>query len=355
LQDSRFFVRLGALSEIDRTLSELGVEPEPLLAAHGLSTSMLADGDRLVNLEQLAALLEHAARETRLEHFPLALAARQDADLLGAIGLLLRTASTVREALRDIQSYLRTTHVSHIYWHLVNHGEYEAFEVSTDLPTISSHQARLAVELALAQCYRILQSVTGGRLKITRVCFRQGDNAGLGELRRFFHAPVQMAAEFDGLLFSPGALDLEIAQGDTRVHESVRQLLLAQQAFLSADSLAEQVKILVRRLLPTGQCSIERIARCFACDKRTLQRDLREDSDTTYQQLVDEVRFDTACFYLKESDIPVTQLAQMAGFSETTNFSRAFRKRFGESPRGWRQSHSDKKPSRRILPIARNG
>ena len=355
MRDSRFFVRLGAVTEIDRTLSDFGVEPEPILAAYGLTSAMLSEGDRLVSLEQLAALLEHAASETHLEHFPLALAARQDVDLLGAIGLLVRTAATVREALRDVQTYLRTTHVSHIYWHLVSHGDYDAFEVSTDLPTITSHQARLVVELALAQCYRILKSVSAGRLQIAGVCFRQGDNAGLAELRRFFHAPVQLAAEFDGLLFAPGALDLSIAQGDTRVHESLRQLLQGQQASLSTDSLADQVKILVKRLLPTGQCSIERIARCFACDKRTLQRYLREDADITYQQLVDEVRFDTACFYLKESDIPVTQLAQLAGFSETTNFSRAFRKRFGESPRNWRQGHSDKKPSRRILPVTHGG
>lgn len=339
LQESRFFVRLGALSKIDRTLSELGVDPEPLLAAHGLSSLMLIEGDRLIPLEQGAALLEHAARETGCPHFAIELAARQDVNLLGAISLLLQTADTVREALEDVARYLRTTHVSHIYWTLVRRGEFDAFEVSIQLPTITSHQARLINELAVAQCYRIMQSVSDGRLKIASICFRHGDVQSLPLLRRFFHAPVQVTADFDGLLFESGAIDLTVTQADTQVHESVRRLILAQQTSLSVDSLAEQVKVLIRTLLPTGQCTIERIARCFACDKRSLQRYLREDSDTTYQQLLDEVRFETACFYLRESSIPVTQLAQLAGFSETTNFSRAFRRRFGESPRQWRQNH----------------
>ena len=157
-----------------------------------------------------------------------------------------------------------------------------------------------------------------------------------------------MSADFDGLLFAPGAIDVPVARADSHMHESLRRLILAQQTSLSEDSLAEQVKILIRPLLPTGQCSIERIARCFACDKRTLQRCLREDYDTTYQQLLDEVRFETACYYLRESALPMTQLAQLAGFTESTNFARAFRRRFGQSPRDWRRSHGEETRGRRM-------
>lgn len=337
LPESGIFVRIGALSRIDETLRQLGVDPDPVLAAHGLSCSMLAEGDRLIMLEQAVALLEHAAREADCPHFAIELAARQDVNLLGAIGLLLQTADTVREALQDIEQHLRRTHVSHIHWALRRRGELDAFEVSTELPTITLHETRLILELAVAQCYRIMQSLSGGRLKIERVCFRHGYNQSTQMLRRFFSAPVQVDSDFDGILFAPGAVDTRIARADTQVHESLRRLILEQNASLSVDSLAEQVKVLIRPLLPTGQCTIERIARCFACDKRTLQRYLRERSATSYQQLLDEVRFESACFYLKESSIPVTQVAQLAGFNEATNFSRAFRRRFGVSPRQWCQ------------------
>lgn len=348
LPEQSFFARLGALSEIDKTLIELGVEPEPLLASHGLSSSMLAEGDRLVTVEQAAALLEDAARQTHCPHFSIELASRQTVNLLGAIGLLVQTADTVREALQDVERYLRTTHVSHIYWNLVRRGDCDAFEVSADLPTLTSGQMRMVFELAVAQCYRVIKSVSSGRVEIAEVCFRHGDAKALPLLRRFFNAPVQVEADFDGILFAPGAIDVSVARADTHAHESVRRLILAQQNSLSVDSLAEQVKVLIRPLLPTGQCSIERIARCFACDKRTLQRYLREDCATTYQELLDEVRFEAACFYLKESNLPVTQLALLAGFSEATNFSRAFRSRYGESPRRWRQSRVENPVRQRL-------
>lgn len=349
LPERRIFVRIGALSGIDKTLEQFGVDPEPLLAAHGLSCAMLAGGDKLIIVEQAVALLEDAARETDCAHFAIELASHQDVNLLGAIGLLLQTAGTVREALQDIEQYLRTTHVSHIHWTLLRRGEFDTFEVSTDLSTITSHQARLVSELAIAQCYRIMKSVSGGRLRIAKVCFRHGNAQSLPLLRRFFHAPVQVNADFDGLVFESGAIDTKVIHGDTQAHESLRQLILAQQSSLSVNSLAEQVKVLVRSLLPTGQCTIERIARCFACDKRTLQRYLREGSATTYQQLLDEVRFETACFYLKESNMSITQLTPLSGFSEATNFTRAFRRRFGMSPRQWRQAHGGEHSARGLL------
>jgi AraC-like DNA-binding protein len=82
------------------------------------------------------------------------------------------------------------------------------------------------------------------------------------------------------------------------------------------------------------------VAGYYSCDKRTLQRYLREESDTTYQVLLDEVRFDMVENYLRDSSMPMTQLAYVAGFTDASNFARAFRQRYGVSPRKWREEHS---------------
>lgn len=351
ISDQSFFLRVGALAEIDRTLAELGVDPQPLLAEHGFPQELRSEGDRLVTVEQAAGLLEHAAAATACPYFALELASRQDADLLGAMGLLLQTADTVREALQDVERYLRMVHVSHMQWTLTKRGEHDAFELTAELATLTSQQVHLVLELAVAQCYRIMKSVSRGRLKMSRVCFRQGDAGSLPALKRFLDVPIQLSADFDGLLFAPGAIDLPVPRADSRFHESVRRLILGQRHTLEDSSLAEQVKLLIRPLLPTGQCNIERIARCFARDKRTLQRNLREVFGTTYQQLLDEVRFETACYYLGESALPVTQVAQLAGFSEATNFARAFRRRLGSSPREWRRAPGERKPLPGGLPV----
>ncbi len=86
-------------------------------------------------------------------------------------------------------------------------------------------------------------------------------------------------------------------------------------------------------------------ARILKCTKRTLQRYLREEANTTYQSLLDEVRFDLVQQYLRNSYMPVTQIAYVAGFSDPSNFARAFRKRQGLSPRAWRLKYQDRPPA----------
>lgn len=64
---------------------------------------------------------------------------------------------------------------------------------------------------------------------------------------------------------------------------------------------------------------------------RTLMRQLRE-AGTSYQSLVDEVRAELALEYLRDTRLPLAIIAERLGFSDTSNFSRAFRSWFGRSP-----------------------
>jgi AraC-like DNA-binding protein len=68
-----------------------------------------------------------------------------------------------------------------------------------------------------------------------------------------------------------------------------------------------------------------------------VQRYLHDQADTTFQALLDDVCFELVTQYLRDSSMTVTQLAYVAGFTDPSNFTRAFRKRFGITPRRWRE------------------
>ncbi|RQW61102.1 helix-turn-helix transcriptional regulator [Vibrio viridaestus] len=67
-----------------------------------------------------------------------------------------------------------------------------------------------------------------------------------------------------------------------------------------------------------------------------IQRKLRAEG-ITFRQLVERVRCDMAKQYLQQSHIPITEMGLMLGYSETSAFSRAFRRWFGISPSRFRQ------------------
>jgi AraC-like DNA-binding protein len=65
--------------------------------------------------------------------------------------------------------------------------------------------------------------------------------------------------------------------------------------------------------------------------RRTLNRRLRAEG-TTFQQLLDEVRFEAACQLLDTASTPITEIAVSLGYAETSAFSRAFRRWSGSTP-----------------------
>jgi AraC-like DNA-binding protein len=100
-------------------------------------------------------------------------------------------------------------------------------------------------------------------------------------------------------------------------------------------TMAARVRELIEVLLPTGHCSIVQVARSLDVDRRTVQRRLA-DSGETFSSLLDAVRAELAERLVPNPRRSLTEIAEELGFSESSAFSRWFRRRFGCSPSEWR-------------------
>jgi len=69
---------------------------------------------------------------------------------------------------------------------------------------------------------------------------------------------------------------------------------------------------------------------------RSLQRRLN-DEGTSYKDLLDETRRELASHYMAESHRSINEITYLLGFSEPSNFSRAFRRWTGCSPSAYRE------------------
>ena len=70
---------------------------------------------------------------------------------------------------------------------------------------------------------------------------------------------------------------------------------------------------------------------------RSLQMKLAE-KDTSFQEIMDGTRHSLALGYMEQSAISITEAAYLLGFSEVSNFTRAFKRWTGKSPRDYRNS-----------------
>lgn len=332
-------LRVGSVQGIENALTHFGCDVDAVFAHLELDRNMFSEGDQLVSLQDIGRLLEYGLEATQCPRLSFYLAETQDLSYLGTFGLLLQTAATVGEVLREVRDY-HHIHIQAATWTLETTARTASLNFWVDTRDISAAQRRLIVELALAQAFTLIEAVTGNRAQLTKARLHFEYPAGRQAYRRFFRAPVEYNAESSGLDFPISLLDQPVAPSDAALHELILTQLSEHALSDRQQDIAQEVRVIIRTLLPTGQCTVERVAGYYSCDKRTLQRYLREESDTSYQLLLDEVRFDMVESYLRDSNMPMTQLAYVAGFTDASNFARAFRQRYGVSPRKWREEHS---------------
>lgn len=94
------------------------------------------------------------------------------------------------------------------------------------------------------------------------------------------------------------------------------------------------------RLLLTGYLNeglgIGDCADLVGMSDRTLQRRLAEHK-TSFNELLDQIRFDTAKQLLRDKSVSLSDIAYDLGYANPANFTRAFRRWAGVSPRQHRQ------------------
>ena len=102
------------------------------------------------------------------------------------------------------------------------------------------------------------------------------------------------------------------------------------------DSLTEQTVQLLRKLAGHYP-QMPQVAAMFNYGPRTYRRRLAAEG-SSFQQLLDQVRTEHATHCLKNTRLPLVSIAFMVGFSDISNFRRAYIKWTGHSPGETRRS-----------------
>lgn len=89
------------------------------------------------------------------------------------------------------------------------------------------------------------------------------------------------------------------------------------------DSYAARVRSALMELLPSGECTINDVAKKLGYSKRSLQRKLQEE-DTSFQKQLNHTRELLAKTYLSNTDMSAEDIAFLLGYQEIGSFLRAF-------------------------------
>ena len=138
------------------------------------------------------------------------------------------------------------------------------------------------------------------------------------------------------IVMSAAMLTLPLGLGDPEVMREVEERsATGTQPVASGVCWSDYVTMMLREA-PSHQVKLEELASHLKVSARTIDRNLKKEG-VGYRELSDKVRFERARQMLSSNGATVMGVADVLGFSDAANFSRAFKRVVGVSPGEFRQ------------------
>jgi len=96
----------------------------------------------------------------------------------------------------------------------------------------------------------------------------------------------------------------------------------------------------LKRIEAGGCCSVSNLAREVRLSPAHLQRLFKQETGVHIRDLLSESRLVNAARLLTTTDMEIKEVAYLAGYQHHSSFVRAFQRRFGRSPKEYRQPAS---------------
>ena len=251
----------------------------------------------------------------------------------GALGYAMLASNTLRTALERVDRYhrflsderfikLNETEEGLTYTLIFSHEK-------LDIPARSD--AILAVTMSMCRMNYIED------LAPVSVTFTHSKPSCSAKFYEYFRSPVVFEAPANSLSLPIEAVDKSLPGSNPQLAELNDQVMIEYLAQLDHDRIAEKVKAVIIDQLPSGNVTDENVAQALYMSSRNLQRQL-QSAGTTFNSLLNEIRQDLAQKYLKDQNISMTEIAFLLGFSESSAFSRAFKRWIGVTPTQYRKA-----------------
>ena len=156
---------------------------------------------------------------------------------------------------------------------------------------------------------------------------------------RFFGCEVTYGGESSVISIGAKELQRTLLTANPELGKMYQQLTEEYLKKIDRADFPGRVHNELVKLLPTGVSGKDQVAQALNMSTRTLYNKL-ESAGTTYREVLDDTRQTLAKEYICQ-DLPIYEIAYLIGFSDTANFSRAFKKWTGQSPVEYRQTAAD--------------
>ena len=321
---------LNAVSLVLNTFKAEGLSSEALLAGSGISAADLSRADTRITTNQEMLVCANAV--ALRDDIGLELGRRMHVSSYGMLGYALLTSATLGDALRLALHYpallgtlfeLSLEEDGERIW--LTAGDYR------ENPAL----APFNVEFCLVSMKVTCEDLLGHPLPLLGARFEHPAPDYQARYAERFDCPLQFDAVSNAFAFDKRWLEQPLPLADAITHQAMAERCRKQNTeFTGRQAWLGRIRQLLAAQLNAAP-GLDGLAEQLNCSARTLRRHLK-DLGCSYQELLDELRFEQAKRMLCEDQLPIYRIAEALGFSETASFRHAFVRWSGVAPSQFR-------------------
>jgi AraC-like DNA-binding protein len=315
-----------------KTLDEVGVPTDRLLRTHRLSPELVNNQDGLITAYQLWTFAGDAAQREGLAELGM-LAGQVPVVEHGDFGKMVYQAITLHDA---IQTFCQNAKIeySRADFYLTQDEQQAWFcrgPIDGDDP-MQRQQVELYVLVMMIDTIRL---GAGREWQPATLYLQNHDQKRLADVPLFQKANTRFGCKATAIGF-PLELLSKPLQGDIAAFTKPEN---GREDITQAPDFGNSLRRALKNYMPFTSLSLDITAEIIGIKPRTLQRYLKK-SGVTYQEIIEQLRYETALPLLHDTQQNILEIALELGYSDAAHFSRAFRRWAGMSPREYRRRHA---------------
>lgn len=322
---------------IVRALEAAGCDSAGLLDRAGIPADRLHEPDARFSASQVGRLWELAVEATGEPCFGLTVSEFWHPSSLHALGYAWLASRSLKEGLERVVRYGRV--VNSAFKARLDEGE-KSFRFTLLHPDPGTNYRPEALDCGFAVLLAMCKASAGPEFAPLGISMCRPPPSCPGKFEAFFRCPLAFSAEFNAVEFRKEDLLAVLPTANSELARASDKIIRDYLARLDAADISRQIRTRLLNTLPAGEIDEASVAKALHMSVRTLQRKLREEG-LTFKGLVDDMRRELAIEYIRDARLSLGEVAYLLGFSEPSNFTRAFRRWTGMSPNAYRAGGQD--------------
>lgn len=328
-----YFRSVNSLAILARYAEKEGIAVNVLLAGSGIHPGDLDNPDIFITPEQELAVMRKIITLVPDPKIGLLIGEQYHVGVQGKLGPAAIFSDTGLEAITMFFKYIALT-LTYFQYELTVKDKL-AFITARELIDLKDLRV-FACEREFVSIYRIVNDIIKAPAPLNEIRFAYPKPAYAAYYEEVFHCPVRFNAREHMIIFDSKFLSVPLPMSNPIAKQTYEQECkqLCQRLKIK-ETMTDQVRqeiLFKEESFP----SFTQLSRHLNISPRTLRRRLT-DERTSYKSLVEDIRKKKAVDLLQTKSYPVEKIATELGYSDLSNFYRAFKRWTGHNPGFYRK------------------